>query len=473
MEAFIGRVGIPMFVQLSIETWNELILIILIFSMIIGLKLDKTNTYTKDLAIPMSKEIVFFYSAILMYNFFDIAAHLTLNDPSEISSFISKISVFLYFLVGECQTLLYLYVIWKYVIGKDSGKPLKYLLFAFFMIQGVNFALLIVNPFTNVLYLLNEGNEYVRCFGCYIWQGLTIFSFVFVSVVIILRWKKTDKFVRRILVVVTIFPVLGLTGSLFILDISLNNIMVIISALLMFMIYEKNKAEIAVKNAYDLENARVQLMEKQLVIEQNKQELQESKIKLLVAKIQPHFIFNSLMALQSKSMNDPELYEGIKSFGKYLRASFEAMTDNILIPFEDELKNIRAYIQLERINYGDKLRVEYDIEIDSFMLPALCVEPLVENAVRYGVGTYEKGGLVKLSVREESEYIIIEVWDDGSGGNKLTDAQKGRKSIGLENVRLRLKAMDMGELSIRQDENGTSAIIRLNYEEEPIEDGDD
>ena len=66
MEAFIGRVGIPMFVQLSIETWNELILIILIFSMIIGLKLDKTNTYTKDLAIPMSKEIVFFYSAILM-----------------------------------------------------------------------------------------------------------------------------------------------------------------------------------------------------------------------------------------------------------------------------------------------------------------------------------------------------------------------------------------------------------------------
>ena len=89
------------------------------------------------------------------------------------------------------------------------------------------------------------------------------------------------------------------------------------------------------------------------------------------------------------------------------------------------------------------------------------------------MGTYEKGGLVKLSVREESEYIIIEVWDDGSGGNKLTDAQKGRKSIGLENVRLRLKAMDMGELSIRQDENGTSAIIRLNYEEEPIEDGDD
>ena len=58
-------------------------------------------------------------------------------------------------------------------------------------------------------------------------------------------------------------------------------------------------------------------------------------------------------------------------------------------------------------------------------------------------------------------YIMIEVWDDGSGGNKLTDVQKDRKSIGIENVRLRLKAMDKGELSITQDEKGTSAVIKL------------
>ena len=66
-----------------------------------------------------------------------------------------------------------------------------------------------------------------------------------------------------------------------------------------------------------------------------------------------------------------------------------------------------------------------------------------------------------VSVFDEPDYIMIEVWDDGSGGNKLTDVQKDRKSIGIENVRLRLKAMDKGELSITQDEKGTSAVIKL------------
>ena len=175
------------------------------------------------------------------------------------------------------------------------------------------------------------------------------------------------------------------------------------------------------------------------------------------------------MALQAKCTDNPELYNGINSFGKYLRANFEAMNDNVLIPFTDELKNIKAYVQLEMMNYGGKLRVEYDIELDRFMLPAFCVEPLVENAIRYGVGTYEKGGLVQIMVRDEPDCIQIEVKDDGSGGNKLTDAQEGRKSIGLENVRLRLKALDMGELTVSQDESGTSAVIRLKYLEENSE----
>ena len=70
---------------------------------------------------------------------------------------------------------------------------------------------------------------------------------------------------------------------------------------------------------------------------------------------------------------------------------------------------------------------------------------------------------MQIIVRDEEDYIEIEVKDDGSGGNKLTDAQKNRKSIGLENVRLRLKASGMGELMLSQDETGTSAIVRLKY----------
>lgn len=208
------------------------------------------------------------------------------------------------------------------------------------------------------------------------------------------------------------------------------------------------------------------LYQKELQLEKNKKELEQNKIRLLVAQIQPHFIYNSLMALQSKVVDNPIAYEGLRSFGEYLRSNFTAMTNNELIPFKDELKCIKAYLMLERINYGTKMTIKYDIEINHFMLPALCVEPLVENAVRYGIGTYDKGGTVEIIVRDEPEFIEIEVHDDGSGGNKLTDKQKRRKSIGLENVKMRLNASKMGTISITQDETGTRAVVRLIYVED-------
>lgn len=398
---------------------------------------------------------------------FDIITRSLGNVPSP--EYLYKTCVFMYYAVGGFQTLLLLEVIKKYVAEKAHNELLKKCIIGVQLLNIANYLLLIATPFTETIYSIDENNTYVRAWGYYIWQGVTIASFVFILVVLLAQRKNVDKYIKHVFIVAAIVPVFGITGGLFVSKVSLNNIMVTLSALLIYMIYERNKTEITVQNAYELEKTRVELIEKQLVIEQNKQELQENKIRLLVAQIQPHFIFNSLMALQAKCTDNPELYNGINSFGRYLRANFEAMTDNDLIPFTDELKNIKAYVQLEMMNYGDKLRVEYDIELDQFMLPAFCVEPLVENAIRYGVGTYEKGGLVQIMVRDEPDCIQIEVKDDGSGGNRLTDAQEGRKSIGLENVRLRLKALDMGELSVSQDESGTSAVIRLKYLEENSE----
>ncbi len=473
MEDLIKRVGIPMFVQLAIESWNEILLLILILTILVGQKMDKSNRMFDNLKIPMTGELTVFYVAALIYNFCDVFGNAFLDTTMEFSHYVVRLSIFLYYVVGFFQTLLFLQVMRKYVAEKNGQQPLKKALLVFQALQFLNLLILFINPFTHILYRIDGSNHYHRSWGIYLWQGITIISFLFIAAIVIVQWKKIDKFIRHIIITAVIFPFFALIGTFFVSGISLNNIAVTISALMSYMIYERNRTMLTVKNAHELEDARIQLMEKQLVIEQNKQELQENKIRLLVAQIQPHFIFNSLMALQSRSTDNPELYNGIRSFGKYLRASFEAMTEDTMIPFEEEMKSIRAYIQLERMNYGDKLRVEYDIEIDRFMLPALSVEPLVENAIRYGVGTYEKGGLVRISVLDEPDCILIEVWDDGSGGNKLTDAQKGRKSIGIENVRLRLKAMDMGELTITQDETGTSAVIRLKYEEGQSENDND
>ena len=113
------------------------------------------------------------------------------------------------------------------------------------------------------------------------------------------------------------------------------------------------------------------------------------------------------MALQAKSIDNPVVYEGIKNFGDYLRSNFTAMTDNELISFEDELKCIKAYLRLEKLNFGDKLKVEYDLEINRFMLPALCVEPLVENAVRYGIGVDEHDHEGRVITLEYPDFFLV------------------------------------------------------------------
>ena len=458
MPELIERIGLARSIQIVIEVWNELILLLLLSTMLIGIREDKTNELIKQVRIPLTKELVIFYAAVFLYDLCNILDNLFGGMPTAFSYFVIRFGVFGYYLIGGFQTVFFLQVIKKHIAEALEKERLRNIITGFQLLQIPLFILLIVTPFTGALYQINAENHYERAWGYWIWQSVTILTFVSIGIVVIAYWRKIGSFLQKIILTATVFPIIGLVCGC-IVPVSMNNVMVMIAALVMFMLYERNKTEITVRYAYELEKS--------------KQELERSKVRLLVAQIQPHFIYNSLMAIQSKCTDNPVAYHGIESFGSYLRSNFTAMTSNEMIPFEEELKCIKAYLDLERLNYGEKLKVEYDIEIDHFMLPALCIEPLVENAVRYGIGTYKNGGMVRIIVRDEPDYIEIEVKDDGSGGNKLTDQQTKRKSIGLENVRLRLNASGMGTFSISQDETGTSAVVRLKYMEDGNENNND
>ncbi len=190
-------------------------------------------------------------------------------------------------------------------------------------------------------------------------------------------------------------------------------------------------------------------------------EAERSKNELLVAQIRPHFINNSLMAIRSRARDYPELYESITRFSKYLRSHFDAMGDAKMIPFEKEMDNVEAYLDLERENYGDLLDVQYDIEDDAFLIPALTVQPLVENAVRHGIGDYARGGTVWIRAHRQEGRIVIEVADDGSGATCAETEKTARKGIGIENVRKRLRSISNGELEILHGDHGTTARIIL------------
>lgn len=190
-------------------------------------------------------------------------------------------------------------------------------------------------------------------------------------------------------------------------------------------------------------------------------ELEHRNNELLMAQIQPHFINNSLMAIQARCIDYPEIYESLKNFSRYLRSHFDQLGNPKPVTFEQELRNIKAYLALEKMNFGDRLEVEYDIESEDFLLPSLTIEPLVENAVRHAIAAREFGGTVKIIQRDEEYGVIIEVHDIGKGELNLTDKQEKRRGIGVRNVRARLAVSGNGMLELIQEEYGICARVTL------------
>ena len=138
------------------------------------------------------------------------------------------------------------------------------------------------------------------------------------------------------------------------------------------------------------------------------------------------------------------------------------MSENRPIPFERELRHTQNYLSLEKKRFGDRLRVEYDLQTTTFCLPALSLQPLVENAVRYGVMQRETGGTVRIATLEDEVSYQVIVTDDGVGFDISKKKMDGRTHIGIDNVRNRLATLCGGKLQVDSRRNyGTTAIITL------------
>ena len=136
------------------------------------------------------------------------------------------------------------------------------------------------------------------------------------------------------------------------------------------------------------------------------------------------------------------------------------------VPFESELKHLETYLSLEKMRFGDELNIEYDIEATDFLIPSLTVQPLVENAVKHGVGMKEDGGTVTIATKEFDDRYEVIVSDDGVGFDTAKKPNDGRTHIGMENVRNRLKTMCNAVLNIESTVGkGTVATITIPKEE--------
>ncbi len=214
----------------------------------------------------------------------------------------------------------------------------------------------------------------------------------------------------------------------------------------------------AAAKARELEIQRGKLEAEKNMVEA---ELKESRISIMLSQIQPHFIYNTLGTIERLCLKDPEKASAlVRNFSLYLRGNFSELNSVIPIRFSEELKHIEYYVNIEKVRFPD-MCIEYDVETTDFVLPALSVQPLVENAIKHGLMRLETGGTVVVRSYETSTHYCVEIKDDGVGFDTSLPVDE-KKHVGLRNIRERLKTMVNGELILESEINcGTKALIMI------------
>ena len=197
-----------------------------------------------------------------------------------------------------------------------------------------------------------------------------------------------------------------------------------------------------------------------------KAELTESRIATLISQIQPHFIYNTLGTIEQLCTTDPDAASKlVRNFSLYLRGNFSELDNVKPIRFSQEMNHVKHYTDIEQVRFPD-MTIQYDLRSVEFLIPALSVQPLVENAIKHGLMGLEEGGNVTITAYETEKDYVVEVRDDGVGFD-INAGYDDRKHVGIKNIRARIEAMCDGSLTIESKIGcGTKATLRIPKEAE-------
>lgn len=202
-------------------------------------------------------------------------------------------------------------------------------------------------------------------------------------------------------------------------------------------------------------------VEKNLEITQQEEKIKEAQTKIMLSQIKPHFVYNSLSSISTLIELDPKKAQSaLDDFTEYLRRNLASLTETRLIPFEDELKHIKTYISLEKMRFGNKINVMYDIQTTDFSVPPLSVQPVVENAIKHGILRKIDGGTLIIKTRKKNFSYVVEIIDDGVGffpGNVQDDENR---HFGLNNIKYRIEKICNGHILVDSEpKKGTHVTI--------------
>jgi two-component system LytT family sensor kinase len=201
--------------------------------------------------------------------------------------------------------------------------------------------------------------------------------------------------------------------------------------------------------------------ERELRASELERNLTAAKLKTLQMQLNPHFLFNTLHAISALMHKDVNAADRmISRLSELLRRALDS-SEAQEVPLRQEIEFLRRYLEIEQTRFGDRLDVRFEIPdgISDLLVPNLILQPLVENAIKYGIEPNARHGIVRIEARLEEDRLVLEVRDNGSGISKDYDER-----IGLGNTRSRLAQLygDDHTFDIQTlASGGASATIRI------------
>nr|WP_326185010.1 histidine kinase [uncultured Oscillibacter sp.] len=192
------------------------------------------------------------------------------------------------------------------------------------------------------------------------------------------------------------------------------------------------------------------------------QQLDREQTNMLLSQISSHFFYHTLNALQALIVLKPDAaYKMAGDFSRYLRFNIDAITAaGGTVSFKEELRAVRAYADINEQQLGDRLHVVFQVPDVDFKMPALIIQPIVENAILHGIKPKVGGGTVTVTLTEEPEFWYVTVEDDGVGFDPAE--QQKEQSIGLANVRKRIAQFQGCGIQIESAPGrGTKVVLRI------------
>lgn len=368
------------------------------------------------------------FSLCLLVNFDALCCIIESHAKSYYASLFAN--TFLYF--GDT---LIIYCFWAYILEELSveKKELPILRKLCIVTLFIDAIIDILNLKYGFYFYISQDFKYVA--GNYErYSEITSFIIYIIIWAVVLRVKHHSKNEKIILLSFQIFPMIAkLLGVLY------NYYSLVYPAYLfsIMLIYI---------NVFSARSKKV--------IEQER-EIERQSTALMVSQIQPHFLYNVLTTISNLCVTDPEeAEETTVLFSQYLRTNLDSLRKTEPVPFSVELGHIRTYVELEKKRFKDKLNYEIDCPETNFLVPALGLQPIVENSIKHGIRGKDSPGHLVITSRKVDGGVEVIIKDDGIGFDMNAPLpEDGRSHVGMANVKSRLEKICKATMKVESAPN--------------------